>query len=184
MWYLQLAKLRLHLHLQFCVCVWGGGGLQHLDQWVHKSSQAAVTKSGKYHSWCQIYRILPQNRYNCKAAPDMYCQHDFHRRYTPSNNIVLKKKVCSASQIFQTSPANQLPYFNVVSPTADISWTLNNIAKQANFSNNVTWKMEIWWFDDGKDGDHSAVGFVEISDIYICDPGCIFLWNIVIRQSF
>ena len=48
-----------------------------------------------------------------------------------------------------------------------ISCRIDNIAKQTNFSNNVTGLVELGLPDDGDDGEHNGVGLVQISKIFV-----------------
>ncbi len=59
----------------------------------------------------------------------------------------------------------------------------NNIAKQANVSNNVASMMESASFDGGGNGEHNGVGFVKMID-KTCNTGCIFPWNRSVRHGF
>ncbi len=43
----------------------------------------------------------------------------------------------------------------------------NNIAKYANFRNNVATEVEFHLFGGGEDGEHSGVCFVEISKLFL-----------------
>ncbi len=46
------------------------------------------------------------------------------------------------------------------------SGRINNIAKESNFSNNVTGKMECGWLYGEVDGEHNVIGMVKIFKIF------------------
>ena len=55
-----------------------------------------------------------------------------------------------------------------------VSWTINNIAKYANSSNNSAREMGFGFFGCGEDDDYKDSSSVEISKIYVMQDTFVF----------
>ena len=96
--------------------------------------------------------------------------------------LMYPKEKCAPSSIVIT----EVSLFGCVicSSAVYIDWRIDNIAKWANTANIQTVEMEFSSLDGGENGEHDGAGFGEIARILICNAGCNFLCNRLIRQSW